>query len=149
MIVNKSSMYSPKKVTPKPVAPVRPNIIQNQPNNQMLRPHTNMPVERTPIGNPRPLVNQQHIPKQVVKPDHVIHSNTHEIDFFENMISPLDMFFGNDFFKEMFNEKSLKELAKTNDVNHEKWTRVDKDTNSVVHFESFSITSKTPNKKLK
>ncbi len=143
MIVNKSSMYSPKKATPKPVAPPRPNI---NPNNQMLRPNINQP--------PTPYQNQQHPPvvnnrppRPVVKPDQVIPGNVNEIDFFENMLSPLDMFFGENFFKDMFNEKSLKELAKTNDVNHEKWTKVDKDTNSVVHFESFTITSKTQNKK--
>ncbi len=147
MIVNKSSMYSPKKATPKPVAPPRPNINQN--NNQMLRSNVNVPMERRQNPSLRPMVNQQRPPRQVVKPDQVIPGNINEIDFFENMMSPLDMFFGDGFLKEMFNEKSLKELAKTNDVNHEKWTRVDKDTNSVVHFESFSITSKTPNKKHK
>ncbi len=130
MIINKSSMYSPKKATPKPVAPPRPNIVNNQ---NMMQPRN--------INNNQ-LVAQ---PRNVVKPDKIISNNPinnmNELSLFED-----DFFFPfNEIqrsINEMFNETSLKELAKTNDVNHEKWTKVSDDGNSVVHFESFTITSK-------
>lgn len=154
MIINKNSMYCPKKPSPKPPVVNQPLIRPqnpNQQNNFNKNPIPNQPPLSRPPSFNQIIQNQQQRPnpnqRQVLVPDQIIKANPLAFNDYEDiseneLINPLDFFFGKGFFDELFNENTLKELSKTNDVNHEKWTKVDKDTNSVIHFESFSICSK-------
>lgn len=132
MIINKNSMYCPKKPTTKPVQPPFGKTPNKAVNNQMVRTRTTHPRSQ----------------RQVLVPDEIIKNNPlesiHHNKFVNELANPFDAFFGMGFIEQFFNENSLEELAKTNDINREKWTKVDPKTKAVISFESISISSKKP-----
>ncbi len=123
MLWNEKYKYNPKKREEKPIKNnIKPQnhdlIIQSRQNNNIIVPSK---VEKSNIQNEQILKNNNNY-------------NSYDILF--------DHGFNNDFLKSFYDVNNIDIIAKNSDINHEKWTKYDKNSNSVIHYESISISSR-------
>ena len=123
MLWNEKYKYNPKKREEKnntnSIKPQNHNlIVQSRQQNNIIVPSK---IEKNNIQN-----------EQILKNNKI--NNSHDI--------LLDHGFDNDFLKSFYDGNNIDIISKNSDINHEKWTKYDKNSNSVIHYESISISSR-------